>query len=348
MNNIPVLSVEELRTIFFTRTGVLKAVDGVTFEVHEGETLGVVGESGCGKSVTALSILQLVPSPPGRIVSGHIKLDGEDLLTKSQHEVEDIRGNRVAMIFQEPLTALNPLFTVGHQLAEAVRRHQEKSRAEAKEDVVDMLQRVGIPDPESRLRSYPHELSGGMRQRAMIAMALLARPRLLVADEPTTALDVTIQAQILELIRELPQQFGAATMMITHDLGVIAEMAERVIVMYAGRIVESAPVKALFGWPAHPYTLGLHQSTPSVAQKTERLNTIPGQVPTLEELNELVGCKFYARCPFGTDKCLEEEPPLEVIEEDHAVRCWHYEEVLEAQGVTLPRSVSPLHGPEES
>ena len=340
----PVLKVENLETHFFTRSGVLRAVDGISFEVAENETLGIVGESGCGKSITALSILGLVPDPPGRIVGGRVILDGTDLVALSRPELEDQRGNTLSMIFQEPLTALNPLFTIGFQLAEVLRRHRNMSKQEAWASAEEMLGRVGLPDPGQQLRSYAHQLSGGMRQRAMIAMALLARPRLLIADEPTTALDVTIQAQILELMRDAQAEFKAAIIMITHDLGVIAEMADRVLVMYSGRIVETAPVHMLYERPAHPYTLGLHHSTPNLLVHSQRLDPIPGQVPTLRESDRITGCKFTARCAFATDICSQEEPPLEPIEQGHTVRCWHYDRVLGSQGLEAQPTAVNLPG----
>ena len=340
----PVLKVENLETHFFTRSGVLKAVDDISFEVAENETLGIVGESGCGKSMTALSILGLVPDPPGRIVGGRVILDGTDLVQLSRPKLEDQRGNTLSMIFQEPLTALNPLFTIGFQLAEVLRRHRGMNKKEAWASAEEMLAHVGLPDPRQQLHSYAHQLSGGMRQRAMIAMALLARPRLLIADEPTTALDVTIQAQILELMRDVQAEFKAATIMITHDLGVIAEMADRVLVMYSGRIVETAPVRTLYKRPAHPYTLGLHRSTPNLLVDSDRLDPIPGQVPTLGEASQIKGCKFTARCAFATDICSQEEPPLEPIGQGHSVRCWHYERVLESQGLDAPTAVGLPEG----
>jgi oligopeptide/dipeptide ABC transporter ATP-binding protein len=342
----PVLKVENLETHFFTRAGVLRAVDGISFEVHENETLGIVGESGCGKSMTALSLMRLVPDPPGQIVGGKVVLDGVDLVALSEHEIEDKRGNALSMIFQEPLTALNPLFTIGNQLTEVLLRHRNMSKKEAWTEAAQMLSHVGLPDSRQQLKSYPHQLSGGMRQRAMIAMALLANPRLLIADEPTTALDVTIQAQILELMRRMQTEYKAASIMITHDLGVIAEMADRVLVMYAGRVVETAPVRTLFQRPAHPYTLGLHHSTPNLLERSQRLDPIPGQVPTLAQANQISGCKYTKRCPFATDKCVEEEPPLETIAEGHVVRCWHYEQVLASQGLDVPTSaeVTPEGG----
>lgn len=324
---VPVLEVRNLQTHFMTRGAVLKAVDDVSFHVGAGETVALVGESGCGKSVTALSLLRLIPDPPGKIVGGTILLEGEDILTKSQTEIEDIRGNRAAMIFQEPLTALNPILTIGHQLAEVILRHNPQDRRTAQRKVVEMLRKVGISDPEGRVRAYPHQLSGGMRQRAMIAMALLSEPKLLIADEPTTALDVTIQAQILELMRDLRDQTGTAMLLITHDLGVVAEMADRVVVMYAGRVVEEAPVRQLFATPAHPYTLGLMRSTPDLSTRRGQLAPIPGLVPTLTDLLTLQGCKFADRCAFVSEKCRREEPPLQQTGPGQAARCWHSDTV---------------------
>ena len=332
-NSRPVLAVEGLQTHFFTRTGVLKPVDDVSFSVASSETVGIVGESGCGKSMTALSIIQLVPDPPGRIVAGEVRLDGRDLLSMSRHQVEDVRGREISMIFQDPLTALNPLLSVGHQLSEVIHRHQHKSRRAVEADVLSMLDRVGLPDPDRARKAFPHQLSGGMRQRVMIAMALLAKPRVLIADEPTTALDATIQAQILSLIRDVKEEVEAAVVLITHDLGVVAEMADRVIVMYAGRIVEVAPVVTLYKSPAHPYTLGLHRSSPLVTGGRRSFETIRGQIPTLPQINEIQGCKFVARCDFATEDCEREEPPLGEIGNGQFVRCWHYDEVLKSQHV---------------
>ena len=344
-NTQAVLSVEGLQTHFFTRTGVLKPVDDVSFSVGPSETVGIVGESGCGNSMTALSIIQLVPDPPGRIVGGKVTLDGRDLLSMSRHQVEDVRGREISMIFQDPLTALNPLWSVGHQLSEVGHRHQDKSGKAVEADVLGMLERVGLPDPNQARKAYPHQLSGGMRQRVMIAMALLAKPRVLIADEPTTALDATIQAQILRLIRDVKEEVDAAVVLITHDLGVVAEMADRVIVMYAGRIVESAPVIALYKAPAHPYTLGLHRSSPLATGRRRTFETIRGQIPTLPQINEIQGCKFVARCDFATEECEREEPPLGDIGNGHLARCWHYDEVLESQGVAHER-IQPSSDPE--
>ena len=299
-----------------------------------GETLGVVGESGCGKSVTALSILRLVSSPPGRITGGAIRFEGRDLLTLSEAEMEEIRGNHISMIFQEPMTSLNPLYTAGHQIAEAIALHQHLSRKDAMDGAIDMLRRVSIPEPERRAHAYPHQLSGGMRQRVMIAMALSCNPKVLIADEPTTALDVTIQAQILELMRELRERFGTAMILITHDLGVVAENADRVVVMYAGRKVEEAQVDELFDNPGHPYTKGLLGSIPqleaSALAKTERrrLTEIKGMVPSLARLPR--GCAFAARCEFATDICRNETPTLEIYRPDHWIACWHADSSLRA------------------
>jgi oligopeptide/dipeptide ABC transporter ATP-binding protein len=329
------LEVDDLHTQFFTPSGVIRAVDGVSYHLKPGETLGVVGESGCGKSVTALSILRLVASPPGRITGGAIRFEGRDLLGLSEHEMEAIRGNDISMIFQEPMTSLNPLYTAGHQIAEAIALHQGLSRKDAMDGAIEMLRRVSIPDPERRAQSYPHQLSGGMRQRVMIAMALSCNPKVLIADEPTTALDVTIQAQILELMRELRERLGTAMILITHDLGVVAENADRVIVMYAGRKVEEAAVDELFDNPGHPYTVGLLGSIPrldSVAlakTRRPRLTEIRGMVPSLAGLP--AGCTFAARCDFATDRCRATFPPLEMRRPDHWIACWHADAVLGAR-----------------
>jgi peptide/nickel transport system ATP-binding protein len=321
----PLLAIEDLRTHFFTRDGVVRAVDGVSCAVGSGETLAVVGESGCGKSVTALSILRLVPSPPGRIVGGAIRFAGRDLLQASEAQMRDIRGNEIAMIFQEPMTSLNPVLRVSHQIGETLRLHQGLDRAAAAERAVEMLRLVNIPEPERRARQYPHELSGGMRQRVMIAMALACNPKLLIADEPTTALDVTIQAQILDLMRALKAKIGAAIILITHDLGVVAEMAERVVVMYAGRKVEEAPVREIFRHPRHPYTVGLLASVPRLGatlgqQDVPRLTEIPGIVPSLRE--PIVGCAFAPRCAYAVERCRREAPPLEAKAPGHMAACF--------------------------
>jgi peptide/nickel transport system ATP-binding protein len=324
------LRVDDLHTHFFTLDGVTRAVDGVDLAVRAGETLGVVGESGCGKSVTALSIMRLLPAKLGRIVSGAIRFDGQDLLALSEAEMREIRGNRIAMVFQEPMTSLNPVLTIGDQIAEAVMIHQRKRRPDAMAHAVQMLRLVRIPDAERRVRDYPHQFSGGMRQRAMIAMALCCNPKLLIADEPTTALDVTIQAQILKLMLELKGRFGAAVMLITHDLGVVAETCQRVIVMYAGRKVEEAPVLELFDRPMHPYTRGLMASIPRGRQRqsARRLQEIPGIVPSLRD--PIAGCPFAPRCGFATDRCRTEPPPLIERASGHRAACWHIDRVLAA------------------
>jgi peptide/nickel transport system ATP-binding protein len=325
----PVLEIDGLQTHFFAPDGVVRAVDGVSYAVHSGETLGVVGESGCGKSVTALSILRLVASPPGRIVGGAIRLEGRNLLDLSEAEMEKIRGNDIAMIFQEPMTSLNPLLTVGRQISEAVVLHQGLSRRDAMDQVVETLRRVHIPEPERRVRAYPHQLSGGMRQRVMIAMALSCNPKVLIADEPTTALDVTIQAQILDLMREVQDTLGTAIVLITHDMGVVAETADRVVVMYAGRKVEEAAVDDLFRHPGHPYTRGLLGSIPDAEAaarrnpRRSRLTEIPGMVPSLSDLPQ--GCSFAPRCAFATDECRAAYPPLLQHRPGHLVACWHAE-----------------------
>ena len=320
-----ILQLKGLRTYFFTDEGVLPAVDGVSCSIYKGKTLGVVGESGCGKSVTALSILQLVPNPPGRIVGGQVLFKGRDLTKLKPEEMRKIRGNDIAMVFQEPMTSLNPVFTVGNQIMEAITLHKGVDRLEARDLAIEMLKRVGIPNPELRIDEYPHQLSGGMRQRVMIAMALSCSPQLLIADEPTTALDVTIQAQILELLNELKAELGMAVILITHDLGVVAETASRVAVMYAGRCVEEAAVVDLFTNSLHPYTQGLMASIPGTdkTDKRKRLKAIPGMVPDM--LNLPRGCKFQARCSKVFDACREAEPPLKAVgSEEHRVRCWLY------------------------
>jgi oligopeptide/dipeptide ABC transporter ATP-binding protein len=317
------LEVRDLQTYFFTDHGVAKAVDRVSFGVSAGRTLALVGESGCGKSVTALSIMGLIPEPPGRVVGGEIRLDGVDLLKLSERELRDVRGNAVSMIFQEPMTSLNPVFRVGEQIAEAVRIHRRASKREAVDRAVEMLRLVGIASPESRVGDYPHQMSGGMRQRVMIGMALACDPRLLIADEPTTALDVTIQAQILELMDDLRERTGTAVLLITHDLGVVAETADHVVVMYAGRVVEEAPVAELFAEPLHPYTQGLMRSIPRGDEaEGARLAAIEGLVPSLLALP--AGCKFNNRCPRAFDRCPREEPRL-IASDGRRVRCWLYE-----------------------
>ncbi len=317
----PLLRVEHLVTEFATDGGVLRAVDDVSFEIPAGGTIGIVGESGCGKSVTSLSILRLIQRP-GRVASGKIVFDGRDLLALSEKEMRAVRGQQIAMVFQEPMSSLNPVYTVGDQIAESLILHQKKSKREALARAVELLALVGIPSPEERVSAYPHQLSGGMRQRVMIAMALACGPKLLIADEPTTALDVTIQAQILELLADLRAKTGMAVMLITHDLGLVAEFAEHVVVMYAGRVVESAPVKDLFRKPQHPYTRGLLRSVPSYsdnARKT-RLPTIPGVVPDLRKLP--AGCRFRDRCDVAVERCGVEEPSLEKLSDGRLVRCF--------------------------
>jgi peptide/nickel transport system ATP-binding protein len=332
MANDLVLDVKNLKTVFFTNSGLFKAVDDVSFSVRRGETLAIVGESGCGKSVTALSVMRLVPDPPGRIVGGSIVLEGTDLLALDDDEMRAVRGNRISMIFQEPMTSLNPVMRIGDQITEALRLHQNISNKEAWKQAVDMLRLVRIPEPERRAREYPHQLSGGMRQRAMIAMALACRPVLLIADEPTTALDVTIQAQILALMADLQKRLGTGLILITHDLGVVAQTAQRVIVMYAGRKVEEASVEALFEDPIHPYTRGLMASMPAVISlgtKTEaRLTEIPGMVPSLTNLPP--GCAFAPRCPLAIDRCRAEYPPLQEFGGKHLAACWRAAEMAEA------------------
>jgi peptide/nickel transport system ATP-binding protein len=329
-SNTTVLEVEGLRTHLFTRAGVIKAVDGVSFSLCQGKTLAIVGESGCGKSMTALSIMRLVPTPPGKIVAGTVSLAGRDLLRLTDAEMRDVRGNEVSMIFQEPMTSLNPVLTIGGQIEEAFRLHQDLSHRAAREAAIEMLRRVRIPEPVRRAREYPHQISGGMRQRAMIAMALACNPRVLIADEPTTALDVTIQAQVLDLILDLQRELGIAIILITHNLGMVAETAQRVIVMYAGRKVEEANVDSLFAEPLHPYTHGLLGSLPrlisldtGISGEPEPLREIPGMVPSLSDLPP--GCAFAPRCPFADAPCLATRPPYEELRPGHRVACWHAE-----------------------
>jgi len=322
----PLLRVRDLKTWFFTDEGVAKAVDGVSFDVGHRETLGIVGESGCGKSVTALSILRLIPDPPGRIVGGSIHFRGQDLAGLSEKEMRKIRGNDITMIFQEPMTSLNPVYTVGDQIMEVLRLHRDVSKEQARSRTIELLGRVRIPDPDQRVDEYPHQLSGGQRQRVMIAMALACDPALLIADEPTTALDVTVQAQILELLNHLQREFGMSIMLITHDLGVIAETAHRVVVMYAGVVAEVGTAEQVFGGPNHPYTEGLKASIPKLGEKRERLHTIPGSVPSPYE--EIVGCLFQNRCPYVMEHCQREFPPLYEVESGHQNRCFLYDPFL--------------------
>jgi oligopeptide/dipeptide ABC transporter ATP-binding protein len=316
------LEVKNLKTYFFTHEGTAKAVDGINLKISRGETLGLVGESGCGKSVTALSIMRLIPDPPGRIVSGEILMSGQNLLEIDEKEMRKIRGKTISMIFQEPMTSLDPVFTIGKEIMETVRLHSSLSKKDAKDRTIELLKVVGIPDAEKRINNYPHELSGGMRQRAMIAMALSCSPVLLIADEPTTALDVTIQAQILRLIEELKTKFGASVLLITHDLGVIAEMCENVAVMYCGHIVEYTDIEKIFKNPLHPYTRGLNSSIPRLDIDTERLEAIKGVVPDLSDMPS--GCCFRTRCKFCFEKCVSIDPELKNVEDNHLVKCHLY------------------------
>lgn len=314
------LQVKDLVTSFKTDRGIIRAVDGISFDIRKGQTVGLVGESGCGKSVTSLSILRLIQSPPGFVERGSINFDGKNILELDDAGMRSIRGNRISMIFQEPMTSLNPVFTIGDQIGEVFRIHQGMNKKEARTKSIDMLRLVKIPAPESRVDEYPHQLSGGMRQRVMIAMALACNPELLIADEPTTALDVTIQAQILDLMADLQKTLNMAILLITHDLGVVAEVCNYVMVMYAGKIAEQAPVKDLFKDPKHPYTKGLLNSIPKLGHKTEYLPTIEGQVPSLSKLPK--GCRFQDRCPFVMDKCRVDEPVLVQVGPERKVACW--------------------------
>lgn len=315
---------KNLKTHFYTEGGVVKAVNDVSFKVKKGEVVCVVGESGCGKSVTAMSLMRLVSSP-GKIEAGEIVYEGKDLLKLSEDDMRAIRGNEISMIFQEPMTSLNPVFTVGQQIMESVILHQKLSKQEARKVAIEMIALVGISDPEKVVDRYPHELSGGMRQRIMIAMALSCNPKLLIADEPTTALDVTIQAQILDLMRDIKSKLNTAIMLITHDLGVVAEMADYVVVMYAGKVIEEGPVEVIFKNPMHPYTIGLLKSKPILNQVQERLYSIPGQVPS--PINMPENCYFNGRCEFCFDQCTKEQPSLKLVEDNHKVSCWKYKEV---------------------
>jgi oligopeptide transport system ATP-binding protein len=315
------LQVKDLRTHFFTDEGVVRAVDGISYDVEEGETMGLVGESGCGKSVSALSILRLIPSPPGKIVGGEVWFDGQDLLKVNEEEIRHVRGNRIAMIFQEPMTSLNPVLTIGRQITEALELHLKMNRNAADRRAVELLEMVGIPEAHTRLNDYPHQFSGGMRQRVMIAMALSCNPKLLLADEPTTALDVTIQAQILEIMARLSSEFKTAVIIITHNLGVVARYADRVNVMYAGKIVESGSAREIYGRPRHPYTLGLLRSVPRLDEaRRDKLVPIEGVPPDLA--NVPPGCSFYPRCSYHIDRCRQEEPPLMLVDEKHYSACW--------------------------
>lgn len=318
------LEVSDLRTYFYTKAGVVKAVDGVSFDIKPGETLGIVGESGSGKSITAMSIMKLIPSPPGKIVSGKVVYEGEDLLNKSEKQMRKIRGKEISMVFQDPMTSLNPVFTIGKQMIETIITHEKFNKKQAKERAVELLEIVGIPESRERLSSYPHEFSGGMRQRVMIAMALACNPKLLIADEPTTALDVTVQAQILELLKKLQRELGMAIIMITHDLGVVAEFCDRVMVMYAGNPVEFSNNKMLYDSPKHPYTWGLLNSIPKIKKEKTRLEVIDGLPPDLRYLPP--GCNFASRCQHATDVCFIKKPSLKAVETNHYVSCLLYEE----------------------
>jgi oligopeptide/dipeptide ABC transporter ATP-binding protein len=317
----PLLSVKDLKTYFYTEEGVVKAVDGVTYDVQEGETLALVGESGCGKSVSAMSILRLIPFPPGRIVDGEVLFDGEDILKMDDTEIRRVRGNRISMVFQEPMTSLNPVLTIGKQLTESIELHLKLDKEAATARAVQLLEMVGVAEAERRVNDYPHQFSGGMRQRVMIAMAMACNPRLLIADEPTTALDVTIQAQVLEVMARLSREFGTAVIIITHNLGVVARYADRVNVMYAGKIIETSTAEKVYADPRHPYTLGLLNSVPRLDQATgEKLIPIEGLPPDLGHLPP--GCAFYPRCTYRIDKCKEEYPPLQMVAENHYAACW--------------------------
>lgn len=323
------LQVKNLKTYFYTDEGVVKAVDDVSFNIKQGETLAIVGESGCGKSITAMSIMKLIPSPPGKIEGGEIKFKGKDIIKLSDEELRSLRGNKISVIFQEPMTSLNPVFSIGDQIEESIMLHKNISKVEAKKQAIEMIKTVGIPRPEIIADSYPHELSGGMKQRAMIAMAMACDPELLLADEPTTALDVTIQAQILELMKALQKKFNTAILLITHDLGVVAETADYVAVMYAGKIVEEANVFELFKNPSHPYTIGLLKSKPIINKQQDVLYSIPGQVPSPHHMPK--GCYFNPRCEKAIEKCRQEQPKLSEINSGHKVACWLYEKEMEAK-----------------
>ena len=320
----PLLEVNNLATYFYTMEGVVKAVDGISYDLQPGETLALVGESGCGKSVSALSVMGLIPWPPGRVISGDIIFNGENLRAYDNKSMRSIRGKEIAMVFQEPMTSLNPVLTIGRQLTETMELHLDLNRDQAQNKAVELIQRVGIPDAERRLKQYPHQFSGGMRQRVMIAMALSCSPKLIIADEPTTALDVTIQAQILELMQDLCKEFGAALIIITHNLGVVARYADRVNVMYAGKIIESGTARDIYGKPKHPYTLGLLHSVPRLDEPRKvKLDPIEGQPPDLINLPQ--GCSFRDRCRYAVEKCAEEYPPLVVVEDSHMTACWEWE-----------------------
>ena len=320
------LEVKNLKTHFFTMDGVVKAVDGVSYELEEGETLGLVGESGCGKSVSALSVMRLVPDPPGKIIEGEILLEGEDILKIGMDDMREIRGGKIAMVFQEPMTSLNPVLTVERQLTETLQLHKGMSNQESRNEAVNLLARVGIPDPETRVKQYPHQFSGGMRQRVMIAMALSCNPRLIIADEPTTALDVTIQAQILDLMKALTTEFGVALIVITHNLGVVARYADRVNIMYAGKVIERGSALEIYANPRHPYTVGLLRSVPRLdLPRRAKLDPIEGQPPDL--INLPPGCAFRARCRWAIDKCATDSPELMEAGEGHVSACWRSEDL---------------------
>jgi oligopeptide/dipeptide ABC transporter ATP-binding protein len=329
------LQVKDLKTNFYTEEGVVQAVSGVSYDIAPGEIVGLVGESGCGKTVSALSILRLIPNPPGKIVGGEILFEGEDIVKMDEEEVRHIRGNKIGMIFQEPMTSLNPVLTIGRQLTETLELHLKMDRQAATQRAVELLEMVGIPEAKSRINDYPHQFSGGMRQRVMIAMALSCNPKLLLADEPTTALDVTIQAQILELLTRLTRELGTAVIVITHNLGVVARYADRVFVMYAGKVIESASAAELYANPRHPYTLGLLKSVPRLDEvRKEKLDPIEGMPPDLVHLG--AGCPFRPRCRFSVDRCKEENPPLITVGNEHASACWEWERV--AQAATSPEA----------
>ncbi|HOH11056.1 MAG TPA: ABC transporter ATP-binding protein [Bacillota bacterium] len=325
------LEVQDLRTYFYTEDGVVPAVDGVSFTLDKGKTLGIVGESGCGKSVTSLSVMRLIASPPGKIVSGRIYFEGEDLLQKSEKEMRSVRGNEISMIFQEPMTSLNPVFTIGDQICEAILLHQKVNKKQARQKAIELLKKVGIPSAERRIDDYPHQMSGGMRQRVMIAMALSCNSKLLIADEPTTALDVTIQAQILDLMKKVRNDFNASIMLITHDLGVVADLADDVVVMYAGKIVEKSAVRGIYKNPQHPYTKGLLGSIPKLNEAKDRLAVIEGTVPNPFSMPE--GCRFNPRCKYAKDICLCKQPPLIKVADDHEVACWMITDYKDAESV---------------
>ena len=330
-----ILEIKDLATYFYTEAGVVKAVDGISYELEQGETIGIVGESGCGKSVSALSVMRLVPYPPGRIVRGQVLFEGEDLMQIDDAEIRNIRGNRIAMVFQEPMTSLNPVLTIGRQLTESLEVHQGMTKVQSNERATELLDMVGIPDAGRRLRDWPHQFSGGMRQRVMIAMALSCTPSLIIADEPTTALDVTIQAQILELMRDLADQFGTSLIIITHNLGVVARYAKRVLVMYAGKIIETGTADEIYHNTKHPYTLGLLQSVPRLDEKMRvRLDPIEGLPPDL--VNMPVGCSFAPRCKFVIDRCTQEAPPLEPVLDGHYSACFRAHELDELAAAASP------------